>query len=204
MACWDSHVLTSTQIIAIDGGITTVKMDDGGSVRNVPSVKVKASGCPGVPHVGTNDSLPGEGDGAYSYSYSYDVLDACAEEVGFQDCLVNAVLAGKMTQEKIKAAVEAVTNDFNDKYEDDDPFTAVTCEEFQQDPKFAEQCGSWTLGQCDAEYKEWVAVWKFSASMASRPIFDVHAGGSAASPPRSSLKISRILIRSTARSTATP
>ena len=108
-----------------------------------------------------------------------------------------------MTQEKIKAAVEAVTNDFNDKYEDDDPFTAVTCEEFQQDPKFAEQCGSWTLGQCDAEYKEWVAVWKFP-SMASHPIFDVHAGGSAAASPRSSLKISRILIRSTARLTATP
>ena len=33
-------------ITAIDGGITKVKMDDGGSVRNVPSVKVKASGCP--------------------------------------------------------------------------------------------------------------------------------------------------------------
>ena len=78
------------------------------------------------------------------------------------------------------------------------------CEEFQQWPKFAEKCGSWTLGQCDAEYKEWVAVWKFSASMAWRPIFDVHAGGSAASSPRSSLKISRILIRSTARLTATP
>ena len=61
----------------------------------------------------------------------------------------------------------------------------------------------WTLGQCDAEYKEWVAVWQFP-SMAWRPIFDVHAGGSAASSPRSSLKISRILIRSTARSTATP
>ena len=156
-----------------------------------------------VQHVGTNDSLPGEGDDSYSYSYSYDVLDACADETGFQDCLVNAVLAGKMTQDKIKAAVEAVTNDFNDKYEDDDPFTAVTCEEFQQDPKFAEQCGSWTLGQCDAEYKEWVAVWKFP-SMAWHPIFDVHAGGSAAASPRSSLKISRILIRSTARLTATP
>ena len=48
MAWWDSHVLTSTQIIAIDGGITKVKMDDGGSVRNVPSVKVKASGCPDI------------------------------------------------------------------------------------------------------------------------------------------------------------
>ena len=77
------------------------------------------------------------------------------------------------------------------------------CEEFQQWPKFAEKCGSWTLGQCDAEYKEWVAVWKFP-SMAWHPIFDVHAGGSAAASPRSSLKISRILIRSTARSTATP
>ena len=33
-------------IDAIDGGITKVKMDDGGSVRNVPSVKVKAFGCP--------------------------------------------------------------------------------------------------------------------------------------------------------------
>ena len=33
-------------ITAINGGITTVKMDDGGSVRNVPSVKVKAFGCP--------------------------------------------------------------------------------------------------------------------------------------------------------------
>ena len=35
-------------ITAINGGITTVKMDDGGSVRNVPSVKVKASGCPAI------------------------------------------------------------------------------------------------------------------------------------------------------------
>ena len=35
-------------ITAIDGGITKVKMDDGGSVRNVPSVKVKASGCPDI------------------------------------------------------------------------------------------------------------------------------------------------------------
>ena len=84
-----------------------------------------------------------------------------------------------------------------------DDWTGDTCEEFQKDPKFAEQCGSWTLGQCDAEYKEWVAVWKFP-SMEWHPIFDVHAGGSAASSPRSSLKISRILIRSTARSTATP
>ena len=81
--------------------------------------------------------------------------------------------------------------------------SAAFVKEFQQDPKFAEQCGSWTLGQCDAEYKEWVAVWKFP-SMAWHPIFDVHAGGSAAASPRSSLKISRILIRSTARLTATP
>ena len=81
--------------------------------------------------------------------------------------------------------------------------SAAFVKEFQQDPKFAEQCGSWTLGQCDAEYKEWVAVWKFP-SMAWRPIFDFHAGGSAASSPRSSLKARRILIRSTARSTATP
>ena len=86
---------------------------------------------------------------------------------------------------------------------EDDDWTADTCEEFQQWPKFAEKCGSWTLGQCDAEYKEWVAVWKFP-SMAWRPIFDFHAGGSAAASPRSSLKISRILIRSTARLTATP
>ena len=103
------------------------------------------------------------------------------------------------SKDEMETAVDGVTGNV-----DDDVWTTDTCEEFQQWPKFAEKCGSWTLGQCDAEYKEWVAVWKFSASMASRPIFDVHAGGSAASPPRSSLKISRILIRSTARSTATP
>jgi len=41
--CHEASVL---QADAIDGGITKVKMDDGGSVRNVPSVKVKAFGCP--------------------------------------------------------------------------------------------------------------------------------------------------------------
>jgi len=189
-------------ITAINGGITTVKMDDGGSVRNVPSVKVEASGCPSVPHVGTNDSPPGEGDGAYSYSYSYDVSHECAEEVGFNDCLDNAVLAGEVTQDEVEAAHDAVASGFEE--DDDWDPTADTCEEYQKWPKFAELCGSWTLGVCDDEYKEWVAVWKFSASMAWHPIFDVHAGGSAASSPRSSLKARRILIRSTARSTATP
>ena len=38
-------------ITAIDGGITKVKMDDGGSVRNVPAVKVKATGCPDLDKV---------------------------------------------------------------------------------------------------------------------------------------------------------
>ena len=192
--------MTSTQITAINGGITTVKLD-GGSVRNVPSVKVKASGCPGVPHVGTNDVPPGEGDCSYSYSYSYDVLDACGDETGFKDCLDNAVLAGKVTQDEVDAAGDAVSSGFEE--DDDWDPTTDTCEDYQKWPLFAEQCGSWTLGQCDAEYKEWVAVWKFP-SMAWHPIFDVHAGGSAAASPRSSLKISRILIRSTARSTATP
>jgi len=153
-----------------------------------------------VQHVGTNDSLPGEGDDSYSYSYSYDVNEACAEEAGFIDCLDNAVLAGEMTQDEMETAVDAVMSGPLSPVDD---WTGDTCEEFQKDPKFAEQCGSWTLGQCDAEYKEWVAVWKFP-SMEWHPIFDVHAGGSAASSPRSSLKISRILIRSTARSTATP
>ena len=135
------------------------------------------------------------------YSYSYDVSHECAEEFGFNDCLDNAVLAGEVTQDEVEAAHDAVASGFEE--DDDWDPTADTCEEYQKWPKFAEQCGSWTLGQCDAEYKEWVAVWKFP-SMAWHPIFDVHAGGSAAASPRSSLKISRILIRSTARSTATP
>ena len=135
------------------------------------------------------------------YSYSYDVSHECAEEFGFNDCLDNAVLAGEVTQDEVEAAHDAVASGFEE--DDDWDPTADTCEEYQKWPKFAEQCGSWTLGQCDAEYKEWVAVWKFP-SMAWHPIFDVHAGGSAASSPRSSLKISRNLIRSTAKSTATP
>ena len=126
----------------------------------------------------------------------------CAEEVGFNDCLDNAVLAGEVTQDEVEAAHDAVASGFEE--DDDWDPTADTCEEYQKWPKFAELCGSWTLGVCDDEYKEWVAVWKFSASMAWHPIFDVHAGGSAASSPRSSLKARRILIRSTARSTATP
>ena len=40
--------------------------------------------------------------------------------------------------------------------DEDDDWTADTCEEFQQEPNLAEQCGSWTLGQCDVEYKAWV------------------------------------------------
>ena len=143
-------------ITAINGGITTVKMDDGGSVRNVPSVKVKAAGCPGVPHVGTNDSPPGEGDGTYSYSYSYDVGDACDDETGFQDCLDNAVLRGEVTEDEVDAALGAISG-----FEDDDwDPTTDTCEDYQKWPNFAELCGSWTLGVCDAKYKEWVAVWK--------------------------------------------
>ena len=38
--------------------------------------------------------------------------------------------------------------------------TTDTCEDYQKWPNFAELCGSWTLGVCDAKYKEWVAVWK--------------------------------------------
>ena len=44
--------MTSTQIIEINGGTTTIKMDGNvvpQTVRKVPSVKVKASGCPGNP-----------------------------------------------------------------------------------------------------------------------------------------------------------
>ena len=59
------------------------------------------------------------------------------------------------SKDEMETAVDGVTGNV-----DDDVWTTDTCEEFQQWPKFAEKCGSWTLGQCDAEYKEWVAVWK--------------------------------------------
>ena len=39
---------------------------------------------------------------------------------------------------------------------EDDGWSADTCAEFQQEPNLAEQCGSWTLGVCDDEYKAWV------------------------------------------------
>ena len=55
-------------ITAIDGGITKVKMDDGGSMRNVPSVKVKASGCPAHPLDKTpwpKDTICYEGSGGW-------------------------------------------------------------------------------------------------------------------------------------------
>jgi hypothetical protein len=58
--------LTSTQITAINGGITKVKMDDGGSVRNVPSVKVKASGCPDLDKTPwPKDTICYEGSGGW-------------------------------------------------------------------------------------------------------------------------------------------
>ena len=53
-----------------------------------------------LPTDGTNDFLPGEGAGSYSYSYSYDVSLACAEEVGFIDCIGAAVLSGEVTQDE--------------------------------------------------------------------------------------------------------
>ena len=152
-----------------------------------------------LPTDGTNDFLPGEGgDGSYSYSYSYGIVDFCTDDTGFLDCIGAALLSGEVTGDEVDAAFDAISGF------EDDGWSADTCAEFQQEPNLAEQCGSWTLGVCDDEYKEWVAVWKFSASMAWRPIFDFHAGGSAASSPRSPLKFCRILIRSTARLTATP
>ena len=47
-----------------------------------------------LPRDGTNDQFADD-----DYSYSYDVTRACAEEVGFLDCLVNTVFAGEVTQD---------------------------------------------------------------------------------------------------------
>ena len=45
--------------------------------------------------------------------------------------------------------------DLESEEDDDWDPTADTCEEYQKWPKFAELCGSWTLGVCDDEYKAW-------------------------------------------------
>jgi len=121
-----------------------------------------------LPRNGTNDLFAD--DGSYSYSYSYDVSLACAEEVGFIDCIGAAVLSGEVTQDEVDAAFDAVSG-----FEDDD-WTADTCAEFQQEPNLAEQCGSWTLGQCDVEYKAWVAVWKLSMAWGARYLISMQVG----------------------------
>jgi len=56
-----------------------------------------------------------------------------------------------VTEDEVLAALDAVTSGF-----EDDSWSADTCEELQQEPILAEQCGSWTLDQCDAEFKAWI------------------------------------------------
>ena len=99
-----------------------------------------------LPRDGTNDQFVDD-DGSYSYSYSYDVGDACDDETGFYDCVIAAVLSGGVTQDEAEAAFDAING-----VEDGD---WSTCAEFLQDPGLAAQCGSWTLGVCDDEYKAW-------------------------------------------------
>ena len=99
-----------------------------------------------LPRDGTNDQFVDD-DGSYSYSYSYDVGDACDDETGFYDCVTAAVLSGAVTQDEAEAAFDAISG-----VEDGD---WSTCAEFLQDPGLAAQCGSWTLGVCDDEYKAW-------------------------------------------------
>ena len=99
-----------------------------------------------LPRDGTNDFFVDD-DGSYSYSYSYDVGDACDDETGFYDCVIAAVLSGEVTQDEAEAAFDAISG-----VEDGD---WSTCAEFLQDPGLAAQCGSWTLGVCDDEYKAW-------------------------------------------------
>ena len=101
-------------------------------------------------HVGTNDFLPGEGGGSYSYSYSYGIVDFCTDDTGFLDCIGAALLSGEVTGDEVDAAFDAISGF------EDDGWSADTCAEFQQEPNLAEQCGSWTLGVCDDEYKAWV------------------------------------------------
>ena len=48
-----------------------------------------------------------------------------------------------MTDDEVDAAFDAISGF------EDDGWSADTCAEFQQEPNLAEQCGSWTLGQCD-------------------------------------------------------
>ena len=102
-----------------------------------------------LPTDGTNDFLPGEG-GDGSYSYSYGIVDFCTDDTGFLDCIGAALLSGEVTGDEVDAAFDAISGF------EDDGWSADTCAEFQQEPNLAEQCGSWTLGQCDAEYKAWV------------------------------------------------
>ena len=63
--------------------------------RNRGAVSDSTSTPSPRPEHGTNDQFADD-----DYSYSYDVTRACAEEVGFLDCLVNAVFAGEVTQDE--------------------------------------------------------------------------------------------------------
>ena len=111
----------------------------------------RGRGTESLPTDGTNDFLPVDDDGSYSYSYSYDDDDglgeACADETGFYNCVTAAVFSGEVTQDEAEAAFDAISG-----VEDGD---WSTCAEFLQDPGLAAQCGSWTLGVCDDEYKAW-------------------------------------------------
>ena len=99
--------MTSTQIIAIDGGITKVKMDDGGSVRNVPSVKVKASGCPGNPDkkAWTNpicmDGMPFVKNGEFMFDITRTKL--CAGWCGVTEIHGTTCIGGDEVKQKLDA-----------------------------------------------------------------------------------------------------
>ena len=91
--------------------------------------------------------------GAPSVAFTVDshgIVDFCTDDTGFLDCIGAALLSGEVTGDEVDAAFDAISGF------EDDGWSADTCAEFQQEPNLAEQCGSWTLGQCDDEYKAWV------------------------------------------------
>ena len=102
-----------------------------------------------LPRDGTNDQFADDDDDDDQFVDDDGIVDLCTDETGFYDCLDAALFFGEVTDDEVDAAFDAISG-FEDEVDAD------TCAEFLQEPGLAAQCGSWTLGQCDDEYKAWV------------------------------------------------
>ena len=101
-----------------------------------------------LPRDGTNDQFADDDDDDDQFVDVDGIVDLCTDETGFFDCLDAVLFSGEVTDDEVDAAFDAISG-FEDEVDAD------TCAEFLQEPGLAAQCGSWTLGVCDDEYKAW-------------------------------------------------